>query len=161
MKQDNIKYQRVDKGWDNMEMLLDEKMPKKKRRYPIWIFFLFGISACGFAIALLGEFGTMPYSKELLVEKTLQLDHDAISDISEFKDASKESLSVKINSVSDDDPNYEISKTEAETNSSKKINTNTKSVKIKSEAKSVDRSDDSSRYAKEIKSPLKTILRTS
>ena len=58
MKQDNIKYQRIDKGWGRMEMLLDEKMPKKKRRYPIWIFFLFGISACVVAVVQFGSFGS-------------------------------------------------------------------------------------------------------
>jgi len=45
MKQDNKSNQRVDKGWDSMENLLDQKMPQKRRLYFILIFLLTGLAA--------------------------------------------------------------------------------------------------------------------
>ena len=71
MKQDNTSYNRIDLAWDRMENLLDERMPKKKRRYPFWMFWLFGISACGFAIALIAEIGSNSDSHELIIEKSM------------------------------------------------------------------------------------------
>lgn len=50
MKQDNNRMDKIDRAWDRMNVLLDEKMPRRKRRYGflIWLF--------GFA-ALIGFIG--------------------------------------------------------------------------------------------------------
>lgn len=58
MKQDNQTYGRIDKGWNKMEAILDQKMPQRKRRYAFVWWFIFAVLALILVTHKLKDFGT-------------------------------------------------------------------------------------------------------
>ncbi len=65
MKQPNATYSRTDRGWQNMEAMLEKEMPPKKRRYLIIIWLLAGI-----AILWSTNFFIQPINDEHLADST-------------------------------------------------------------------------------------------